>query len=389
MTSLWIGNGEARYPELDESIEVDVAIVGAGLSGAGALYALNGSGASVAVLESRSIASGASGRNAGFLLNGSAVPFGEACKRYGKDVALEIWNLTLDNNRLISQLSEQFESECDFLRRGSMSLAVSALEMDDFVDTAHQLAEAGFSTCVVDRHDLPQPFDQLYSGGLYYPGNGEIDPAAFVRAVVGSFDGTARIYEHSPVVEMRRGNVHELRTPRGLVRAGRVILATNAYTPTLLPWAPIAATRGQVLASNPIGRVIVPFPMYANFGYQYWRQTPAGQLVIGGWRDFDIPTEVGTVEDLHAPIQARLEDFCRSLTGHRVEIVQRWAGIMGFTPDLLPLAGRVPDSEGMYMAAGYSGHGVSMAFICGAQAARAVTGQSWQLPRGFDPARFT
>jgi glycine/D-amino acid oxidase-like deaminating enzyme len=60
---------------------------------------------------------------------------------------------------------------------------------------------------------------------------------------------------------------------------------------------------------------------------------------------------------------------------------------MAFTPDEFPLVGAVPDSPGLYIAAGYSGHGVSMAFTCGALTARLALGQSPKIPAVFDPGR--
>jgi glycine/D-amino acid oxidase-like deaminating enzyme len=61
---------------------------------------------------------------------------------------------------------------------------------------------------------------------------------------------------------------------------------------------------------------------------------------------------------------------------------------MGFTPDHFPLVGAVPGNEGIFIAAGYSGHGVAMAFLCGALAARASLGQEVSIPCAFEPQRF-
>ena len=128
--------------------------------------------------------------------------------------------------------------------------------------------------------------------------------------------------------------------------------------------------------------------MYANYGYQYWRQTSGGRLVAGGWRDLDIPTEVGTEECLHDAIHGTLDAFCASIAGENVAIQYRWAGIMGFTPDALPLVGALSAQPGIYLAAGYSGHGVSMAFMCGARVALQAIGQAAYLPPSLSPDRF-
>lgn len=385
---LWIDPADSHYPDLRGTVEADVAIVGGGLSGVGAAYALRDSGAEVVLIEARTIASGASGRNAGFILAGPAMPFGQVCELLGLEEACRVWRLTLDNNRLMADLVDEYRIDCDYLRRGSMSLAISDEEMRLLVATSDRLIEAGLSACVVPAEDLPRPFDRMYAGGIYYPGNGEIDPGAFVRGMAHALRSRLRIYERTPVLELRCGTPHSLLTSAGEIHARTVILATNAYTSALLSAAPIAPVRGQVVSTRQLTRVIVPFPMYANYGYQYWRQTSDGRLLVGGWRDLDVPAEVGTGEHLHAEIHATLDAFCRSIAGAQAAIEYRWAGIMGFTPDALPLVGAVPGHPDMYLAAGYSGHGVSMALGCGARVALQAIGHGSNVPPSLSPSRF-
>ncbi|HEY8685289.1 MAG TPA: FAD-dependent oxidoreductase, partial [Chloroflexota bacterium] len=170
---LWIDPDDFHYPELQGTVEADVAIVGGGLCGAGAAYALRDADATVVLIEGRTLASGASGRNAGFVLAGPAMPFGQACELVGFEEACALWRLTVDNNRLMADLVDEYGIDCDYLRRGSMSLAVSDDEVQLLVATADRIAEAGFNACLVAAEDLPRPLDRMYAGGLYYPGNAE------------------------------------------------------------------------------------------------------------------------------------------------------------------------------------------------------------------------
>jgi gamma-glutamylputrescine oxidase len=387
MRPLWVDVEATEYPVLDRDLEVDVAIVGGGLSGTGAAYALRDSRLRVALLEMRSLGSGASGRNGGFVLAGPSMSYSDAVAAIGPTAAHEIWDLTVRNNALLAELVQRYEIDCGFLRRGSMSLAVSDEEMQILVRCQDELRSAGISTAILERGQLPRPFDELYVGGIYYPGNGEMNSGAFSRAVGRAVAQTTMIFEGTPVRELTHDGAWQLRTPHGTVRASAVVLAGNAYMHSLFPDAPIQATRGQVLSTAPLDRVVVPFPMYANYGYQYWRQTADGRFVVGGWRDADIETEVGDEEIYHDRIQQHLLDFTRTVVGE-APIEHRWAGIMGFTPDGFPLVGAVPGQPGLYIAAGYSGHGVSMAFTCGGLAAEAAMGQSVSIPEAFDPRRY-
>ena len=69
-------------------------------------------------------------------------------------------------------------------------------------------------------------------------------------------------------------------------------------------------------------------------------------------------------------------------------ITHRWAGIWGTTPDLVPLVGRSPGRDGVWIAGGYSGHGNALGLACGELVARAILGESLPELELFDPARF-
>jgi glycine/D-amino acid oxidase-like deaminating enzyme len=69
-------------------------------------------------------------------------------------------------------------------------------------------------------------------------------------------------------------------------------------------------------------------------------------------------------------------------------VTHRWAGIFGLTQDLLPLVGPVPSHDGVWVAAGYSGHGNVLGLMCGELVAAAIRGESPPLLELFSPARL-
>lgn len=386
MRSLWIDDEDVTYPRLARDIDVDLAIVGGGLSGVGAAHAVADAGARVALLEERTLASGASGRNAGFVLAGPAQSYQEAVACMGPDAARDVWYFTLDNNRVMADLVDRYRLDCGYLRRGSMSLSASIEEWTDLRQAHAELAGAGIETCLVEAQQLPRPFDCMYTGGIYYPGNAEINPACFVRGVASRIADRVQIFECTKVRTIGAGKGWELETDQAVVHAGRLLLATNAWTSNLIS-APIVPQRGQVVATERLGRVVVPFPMYGDHGFQYWRQTSDGQLIVGGWRNLDLEGEARNEEAVTPRIQQALDAMIEAIMpGAKIE--RRWAGIMGFTPDMVPMVGQIPGAEGLWIAAGFSGHGVSMAFSAGGRAALSALGQPAVIPHVFDPARW-
>jgi glycine/D-amino acid oxidase-like deaminating enzyme len=110
--------------------------------------------------------------------------------------------------------------------------------------------------------------------------------------------------------------------------------------------------------------------------------------VLGGFRDFSILTEMTDDETTTEPIQEALDAFLVELLGYMPGVTHRWAGIFGLTQDLLPLVGPVPAREGVWVSAGYSGHGNVLGFLCGELVAAALLGGEDPLLELFSPARL-
>ncbi|MET0399385.1 MAG: FAD-binding oxidoreductase, partial [Longimicrobiaceae bacterium] len=184
----------------------------------------------------------------------------------------------------------------------------------------------------------------------------------------------------------------EVATARGRVRAGRVVLACGAGAARL--WPPLAgvlaATRGQVLATRPLPRVFRP-GMAVDYGTLYWRQTGDGTVVLGGLFGLDAERERSSREALNPRIQGALEHFLPEAFPDlpRVAVARRWAGIMDATPDGRPVVGEWPDAPGLWVAAGFGGHGLPPALGTGRALARAmVEGERLAELDALDPGRF-
>ena len=99
--------------------------------------------------------------------------------------------------------------------------------------------------------------------------------------------------------------------------------------------------------------------------------------------------ELTDVEEMTPTIQASLERFLGELSDGEARVSHRWAGIFALTQDMLPLVGPVPGRDGVWVAAGYSGHGNVMGFGCGRLVADAMGGDDHELLDLFAPARMT
>ena len=151
----------------------------------------------------------------------------------------------------------------------------------------------------------------------------------------------------------------------------------------------ITPTRGQMLSTAPVAERLFDCPCYADDGYQYWRQLADGRLAIGGWRNHSFATEYSSDETPAESVQSHLESFLReTLRLPDLAIEHRWAGIMAFSSDGLPLIGALPGVEGCYLAGGYTGHGNAYALHAAWVLAELIAGRTPADADLFDPARF-
>ena len=336
--------------------KADVLIVGGGIAGISLLWHLTRLRIDAVLVERHHLAWGASGRNAGFLLAGVASSYAEAVRSYGRDRAREVWEITNENHdRMIEAAHGQ---EVGHRRLGSAILPASDEERALVIESEQLLKDDGFEA----RWDGTR---------LVNPRDGEIDPAAMVAALARQARPRA-IREGASVtaLESRRRSVI-VTAGEAECEAGVVVLATNAYTPELVPAVKIQPTRAQMVATAPDANPIADMPVYSNFGYRYWRQLATGEVLLGGWRDTSLETEKTYADEPTAEIQAHLD---RALADLHVSaaVTHRWAGTMGFTESGLPLAGPLEGMPNVYICAGFTGHGMGFAFMTAKSVAEAI-----------------
>ncbi|HEX9067378.1 MAG TPA: FAD-dependent oxidoreductase, partial [Ktedonobacterales bacterium] len=305
-TSFWQAEADATaYPSLSGRVTADVAIIGAGITGTALALCLARAGLRPAVVEARAVASGASGRNGGFLLGGTSEAYAAARERYGIEMARRIWAFSVANHETLAGLIEEMHAggwQTGYARTGSLRIASSEAEMAEIRESARLLAADGWAAEVLERESLPAPLRSTYLGASLHPGDGEVQPVRMVQGLarLAAASG-ARIYERSAAHAVAMG--HDgvtVTTDGGAISAGSLVWATNAWLAddslrTGFPWlaAAIHPTRGQMLATAPVTDRLFEMPCYANYGYQYWRQLPDGRLVVGGWRNLVPEVEIG------------------------------------------------------------------------------------------------
>ena len=383
-TSYWLDSSPAGPDRSGTEVggDVDVAVVGAGLTGASAALHLARKGAKVAVFERETVAFGASGRNGGMATPGMAIGFRDAIARYGFPTASSLYLTYDDAIDSIEKLVGEEGIDCDFTRTGKMNLAAKPAHLDGLRKTHDVLAERlGFETQMVEKSDLRTELgSDHYHGAMIDPRGAGLHVGKFTRGLAEAAARTGvQIHEKAPVLDVKRlsGTKHEVVTPRGSVQADQVLVATSGYTNRPFRWLQlrIAPVGSFIIVTEPLGKEVcdqlLPRRRMAsdskNLLY-YFRITPDQRLLFGGRARFAMSDPKTDEKSGHILRKAMLSVFPQ-LAGARVDYC--WGGQVDMTLDRMVHAG---EHDGLYYSVGYSGHGVQMATYMGKQMAEYMNG---------------
>lgn len=380
-----------RWGDGPTPTRVDLAIVGGGLMATWLAYHASARAAgrcTIAVLSDRVLAHGASGRNAGFVLGGTSELYANLVGQVGRPAARELLALSQSNRQLVRTVLGHDADRAEYRETGSLYLGAPD-EGETLANTVRWLAEDGVAAESWPSGRVPSSLRSLgLPHAAFFPEDGAVQPVQLAATLVRQAERAGvQWYTRARVdawtaedagVYLSVGGDHLL--------AERVVLCTNAWLGRLVPALAgvVRPTRGQVLATGPVA-LDYPYPVYADHGYLYWRPRPDGTLVLGGRRDRDVETEWTDTLTLNPRIQDELTALAIRLAGGPVAVTHRWAGIMGFTPDHRPVVG--PVAPGLWVAGGFSGHGLAMTAAVGDLLARHLVGSA-PLPPSLDPLRF-
>jgi gamma-glutamylputrescine oxidase len=376
---IWLDGRYTPRPPLSGEVEVDACVVGGGIGGLSCAARLAEHGLDVLLLEARTVAAGASGRNGGFLLAGTALFHNDAAERYGADLARRLYARTLDEQRAVIDLAAALGAG-DLVRRvGCLRAGVDEREEAHVRAHAAALRADGFEAEVVEPSELPRVLRRVARVGCLTPGDAALQPGLWVRTLAAAAEAAGvRICEGSPVSGAAPApGEGPLTTPGGRVRARHVVVAADGALPVLVPEydGRVRARRLHMVATAPLAERVLDGLVYARWGHDYFQQLADGRLALGGGSDLDGDGSYTDREQGSPRLWDHLASYVRDELGLDAEITHRWVGVVGYSDDGRPYVEEVPGRPGLHVLGGYSGHGNLMGRLAGrAVADRIATG---------------
>lgn len=435
-TPLWLKDGQplagyrstARLPE-----EADVVVIGAGLTGSAAAYALvsdaRARGLKVVVLDSGDPAAQASGRNGGNFhlipenyLGGYRGLIAERVKRVrltrpgisreqarveGERQARSIVEVALRNREFLTRAAAREGIDADLAPNGSLRVPMTKAEERGLSDDARLLNSLGAPARMLSPAEtdaaLSRPAGASKLGARLSDYDGNYHPFKYATGLLSAaLRRGAALYTRMAVTHLEEGNgVHLVHTAEGVIRAKNVISAVNAFTAKLHPELDaVKAYRSQVQVTEHVADVWHKRTVSSERGDFYGHFTRRGSYTDAeGRRRGPLLLGGGADRPMKDPLRPRrshwvLKKVLRQRDAYVPEAAgippsSVWSGPMGFTDDRLPLIGWL--KAGLFVAAAYNGYGGAYTQAAALAAAEAVLSgriPDWIPLDIFSPRRF-
>ncbi len=295
--SIWLDAADPPGSPLIGDVHADVVVIGAGFTGLWTAIELTDRDRSleVVVLESETVAHGASGRNGGFIDASLTHGLHNGLAHFPDEID-ELIRLGNDNLAAIFAFVREHGIDADLLSVGETAVATEPWQVEELAEAVEVFERAGERVQLLDADQMRKRVDSpTYLAGLHRPDSaGTVDPGALARGLarVARERGVV-IHERSAVTSLVRDGGVLVRTAQGSVRAEQAVLATNAYSHRVLPrvgrW--FVPVYDYVLATAPLtadqlGRIgwegREGLADSAN-QFHYYRLTPDDRILWGGY----------------------------------------------------------------------------------------------------------
>ena len=357
--------------QLTSDIDVDICIIGGGLTGISSAINLSKKGYSVILCEARKIGWGASGRNGGQLGIGMRKDQFTIEKKLGLKHAKELWSLGLEAVEDVKNLIKENEIDCHLVN-GVMSTACFEKDIDEYKFEIEHMAKnydfEGYQ--FFNKEKIREEINsKMYLAGLLNSGSYHLNPLKLTLGLAKvAQKNKVKIFENTPIEKIREeGDRVQVMSKKGLIRANQVVVACNGYLDSILgskknKFMPI---NNYVVATEPLGEKRARELIKNNYAVcdtrfiiDYYRFSEDWRMIFGGGETFTS----NFVKNATSFVSKRMIKFFPQL--QNVKIDYSWGGTLAITLNRLPHFGTLMNNKVSY-AFGYSGHGLALSVLAG------------------------
>ncbi|MCP3819987.1 FAD-dependent oxidoreductase [Streptomyces sp. A3M-1-3] len=384
--SHWMETAQAppRAP-LSEDIEVDVAVVGAGIAGLSTAWELSRTGRSVAVLEAGRVAAGVSGYTTAKVCALHTLIYDRLRRTRGPEGARLYARSQSEAVEHVANVADEVGIDCELERAPAFTYCEDPAGTDGLRAEAEAAAEAGLNASYVTETGLPF----AVAGAVRLENQAQFHPRKYLLALAEDLQGRGGlIYERTRVTHLKEGEPCRIRTAAGMTVTARSVVSATHYPlfDRAMLFTRLSPHRELVVAGaieahhDPGGLYITEEQNKRSV-----RTAPYGEgrrLLIVTGESFTPGT--GDTAERFARLAAWAQD---RFSG--VEITRRWAAQDNDPTDTVPLVGRMhPGGDHAYVATGFGGWGMSGGVMAGRLLAALIEGEAPPWAGLYDPRRL-
>ncbi|MFT7109257.1 MAG: gamma-glutamylputrescine oxidase [Psychrobacter glaciei] len=373
-------NYKADFPALEGEESADVCVIGAGYTGLSSALHLAEKGYSVTILEAQKVGWGASGRNGGQVAPDHNIAHDDLIGKVGQQAADSLWDMSLESVDLVKSLIKKHNIECG-LKSGILHVAAKKSHMDEIkeaVEYKQNILKYEHVKYVPQDEVVAMLGTNKYYNGEYLTDAAHLHPLNYALGLAeAAVKAGVKIYEHSRVMDYNGGSGAHVTTDKGVVKAKYILLACNGYLGKLAPKVAgkIMPINNFILATEPLSEELCRkinrddvAVADSKFVINYFRMSQDNRLLWGGGENYSskFPADIGQF------VQKYMLEFYPELKD--VKIDYGWGGTLAITMNRMPHFDRV--EENVFVAQGYSGHGVALATLGGKLMAEAISGSA-------------
>jgi glycine/D-amino acid oxidase-like deaminating enzyme len=387
------GMGDARAA-LTRSIECDVAIIGAGITGVLVADALVAAGHRIVMLDSRDVALGSTAASTALLQYEIDTHLTDLAHRLGADRAARAYQACASSFESLERRFPGILACSNYRRRESLYLAEDSHALPALRAEFEARREIGLACEWVDTEVLRRRYGCRRPAAILSALAAEMDPVRFTQAVAASLLARGvELYVRSPARAIHpRGAGLRVEVANGLaVDAGHVIVAAGFESVDFLPDKVADIHNTYALVTEPLQDRArfdsMPMIWESSRPYLYIRGTPDGRLMVGG---ADVPFKNADARDVLLGRQVRLiATKYRDLFGEDLPpVAHAWGGSFASTRDGLPYIGRAPGLHPrLQFALCYGGNGITYSVLAGEMLNAGIQGLAHPLEDVFGFAR--
>jgi glycine/D-amino acid oxidase-like deaminating enzyme len=380
------------WPELRESTNTDVAIIGAGFTGLSAAVHLSEIGCDVVVLETQTPGWGASGRNGGFCcLGGAKISDSALIRKFGIEATREYRQAEHAAVDLVAGLLDRLGIDADRHSDGETILAHRRRDMERLRREADALVrEGGVEPVLLEASDLAEHgMNGPFHGAMTTPVGFALNPRKYVLGLANAAAARGtRLYRNSPALSVSRvGRKYRVESQHGNVTAETVIIATNGYSSEDVPdWLArrYLPSQSNVLVTRPLTPEEIRAQGWHSDQMAYDTRNLLHYFRLMPDRRFLFGMRGGLMSSRGAETRSRRRnrrDFERMFPAWRhVPSQNQWSGLVCLARQRVPFIGAVPVHPGLFAGLAYHGNGVAMGSYAGKLLADLVAAKTPDVP---------